>query len=367
MTTMRQVAVALVAAGLVVTGYGVDLCDYRTPTTDFLQGTMSFFYQHSDDPATPGPDTSTGWLTLDAQRQYSTVREGFALGGSGELRFHNLSLARASVSTAGTLRQYVGTALPYFTFGGFEASLNTAHPQPRLEAQAGLGYGRFYDVTPLAKALRIEERLIARGTLAVTPPDAVVLAMAEAIGQPDEAVPVGERVTAVVRLVEGELKRDLDAAAVLMIEEIIAAKGQERFCGWMVQAGMAYELLDPRGGPRDFLLSLALDAALAPEPNTQLLFKAKIAGPHWIADQHTLTLDVTFDHRLNDITDFRTRYTLRQDKPRGQAPAGTQSAVFHLRFNLGWIGVALQMEFSKVAEAPAWTQNVVITATADLW
>jgi hypothetical protein len=367
MTTMRHVAVALAAAGLAVAGYGMDLCDYRTPTTNFLQGTLSFFYQHLDDPATPGPDTSMGWLTLDAQRQYITVREGLALGGSGELRFHNLSLARASVSTAGTLRQYVGAALPYFTFGGFEASLNTANPFPRLEAQAGLGYGRFYDVTPLAKALRIEERLLTRGIVPVALPNAVVLAMAEAIGQPDEAVPVGDRVTTVVRLVEEKLRGNLDAAAVLMIEEIITGKGQERFCGWTVQAGLAYELLDPRGGPRDFLFSLELDAALAPEPNSQLLLKAKIAGPYWIADQHTLTLDMTFDHRLNDITDFRARYTLRQDKPRGQAPAGIQSAVFHLRFNLGWIGVALQMEFSKLAEAPAWTQNVVITATANLW
>jgi len=365
---MNRVGVAIAAAvGIAVTGYGIGLCDYRTPTTEFLQGKVSFFYQHSDDPATPSIDTSSGWLAFDAKSQYDTASEGFTFGGSGQLRFHNLGLVQASVGAAGTLRQYVGKPLSYFTFGGFEAALDTANPQPRLEAQAGLGYGRFYDVTPLAKALRIEARLLALGAIPVSLPDAVVLAMAEAIDQREEAVAPADRVAAVVRLIEEELKRNLDAASVLMVEEVIASTGQERFCGWTVQSGMAYEILDPKGGPRDFLFSLSLDAALAPEPDSQLLFKAKISGPYWITEQHTLTVDVTFDHHLDGITSFTTRYTLRQDKPRGQAPAGVQSAVFQLGFDLGWVGVSLQMEFSKVAEAQAWTQNIVITATADVW
>jgi len=365
---MKRAGVAIAAAAsIAVTGYGIGLCDYRTPTTEFLRGEVSFFYQHSDDPATPGIDTSTGWLAFDAQSLYDTASVGFTFEGSGQLRFHNLSLVRASVGAAGTLRQYVATPLAFFTFGGFEAALDTAHPQPRLEAQAGLGYGRFYDVTPLAKALRIEARLLARGAIPVSLPNAVVLAMAEAIDQPEEIVAPADRVAAVVRLIEEELRRTLDAASVLMVEEVIASVGQERFCGWTVQAGMAYEFLDPKGGPRDFLFSLSLDAALAPEPASQLLFKAKISGPPWITEQHTLTADVTFDHQLDGITRFTTRYTIRHDKPRGQVPAGVQSAVFQLGFDLGWVGVSLEMEFSKVAEAPAWTQHIVITATADVW
>ena len=363
----KRVGVVVMAVGIAVTGYGISLCDYRTPTTELLQGKASFFYQHFDDPATPGIDTSAGWLSFDARRQYDSATEGFTLSGSGQLRFRNLGLVRATIGAAGALRQYVANPLSYFTFGGFEAMLDTANPQPRVEAQAGLGYGRFYDVTPLAKALRIEARLLALGTIPMSLPDEVILAMAQAIDPRKETILPADRVAEVIRLIEEALKRNLDAAAVLAAEEIIASGGQERFCGWTIQAGMAYVLLDPRGGPRDFLFSLSLDAALAPEPDSQLLLRARMSGPYWITEQHTLTLDVTFDHQLDNITSFTARYTLRQDKPLGQVPAGIQSAVFQLKFNLGWVGVSLQMEFGKVAEAETWTQNIVISATADLW
>ncbi|HAZ27140.1 TPA: hypothetical protein DCY67_00790 [Candidatus Acetothermia bacterium] len=367
MNMLRQVAVVLAAAGIVVTGYGLGLCDYRAPTTDFVQGKLSFFYQHVDDPGTAGIDLSTGRLWFEARRQFDSVTEGFGLVGSGEMLFRNLRLVQVLAGATGALRQYAEGPWPVFTFVGFEAGLNTVHFQPLVEAQAGLGFGRFYDVTPLAKALRIEAQLLRLGAIPVSLPNEVVLAVAVAIDQPDEVVTPAERATTVVRLIEREVRRTLDAAAVLLVEEIIVAPGQQRFCGWRVEAGMAYELLDPRAGPRDLLFSFALDGALAPEPGSQLLFRTKISGPYWILDQHTLTLDVTFDYQFDTVTSFMTRYTLRQDKPRGQAPAGTQAAAFQLGFDLGWVGVSIRMEFSKIAEALEWTQNIVIEAKADLW
>lgn len=363
---VKWLTAVMASAALVATGYGIGLCEYRTPTTDFLQGKVSFFYQHSDDPATPGVDLSTGWLKFDTRRQHDSPTSGFTLTGNGETSFHNLRLARASVVASGTLRQYVANPLPYYTFGAFETSLDTANPLPRVEAQAGLGYGRFNDVTPLAKALQIEARLLALGLIPAALPDSVVLALAQALDPTEATVPPAERVAEVIRLIEENQKRSLDPAAVLVAEEISASTGKERFCGWTIQAGLAYELLSPRAGPRDLLFSFALDAAVAPEPDSQLLLRARITGPYWITEQHTLALNVTFDHQM-DHTSFTARYSLRQDKPRGQRPAGTQSAVFQLNFELGWVGVSLQMEFVKVAEAPAWTQNIVLSVTADLW
>lgn len=363
----KRVGAMVAAIGIAVTGYGIGLCEYRTPTTEFLEGEVSFSYQHADDPTTPGADLSLGWLKFDARRQYDSTTEGFTLGGSGRLDFRNLGLAKWSVSANGALRQYMEGPVPAFTFAGFEAGLDTTRPQPRLEAQAGVGYGRFDDVTPLVKAKQIDGQLTGWGVLSVPLSDKTLLAVAEAIGQQGDGGALAERVAAVVTLIEGEARRNLDPTAVLMIEHVLASTGRERYCGWRGQAGIAYELLDPKGGPRDLLLALSLDAALAPEQGSQLLFAAKISGPYWITEQYTLTLDVTFDHHLDTITSFTTRYALRLDKPRGQAPAGSQSAVFQLRFSLGWVGVLLRMEFKKVAEDPAWTQDIMLTATANLW
>ncbi len=322
-----------------------------------------------DDPTAPAFTLSAGWLSFDARRQHDSPTEGFTLGGGGQLTFRSLGLVQAQVGASGAVRQYLGGSLPLYSFGGFEVALDTATPQPRVEVEAGLGHGRFYNVTPLAKALQIEAVLIARGVIPAALREDVLLAVAVATEEEGTTAERAEHVVALVEqaLSDQDLPRKLDAATGLAIEEIIAQAGRERYCGWTAQAGIAYEIFDPRGGPRDLLLSLALDAAVATDANSQLLLRAKVAGPYWITEQYTLTAEVAFETRLDDAITFSTRYSLFQDKPRGQLPAGTQSALFQLEMSWGWVGISLQMEFSKVAEAPAWKQSIVISSTAYLW
>ncbi len=367
MRMIRRVGGVMAAWVVAVTGYGVGLCEYRTPTTEFLQGKVSFFYQHTDDPSTPGIDLSAGSLTFDARRQRDGETAGFTLAGKGEMRLYNLGLTQTKVEGVGALRQYLAHTLPLFTYGALEATWDTANPQPGLEAQAGVGYGRFYNVTPLARALQLEAFFLAQGVLSVPLADDEVLAVAEAIGQPAEAASLAERVAQVVALVEADRSRKLDPLMVLEIEETLARTGRERFCGWTAQAGIAYRLMDPKDVPRELFFSLSLDAAIAPEPNSQLLFRTRIAGPSSLPERYTLTLEVSFDVQINNSISFSTRYALFQDKPAGQLPAGTQFASFQLEISHGWIGVTLQMEFSKLAEAPAWEQSIVISATTHLW
>lgn len=322
-----------------------------------------------DDPTTPGFTLSAGWLSFDARRQHDSPAEGFTLGGGGQLTFRSLDLVQARVEASGAVRQYLGRSLPLYSFGGFEIALDKAAPQPRVEVEAGLGHGRFYNVTPLAKAIQIEAVLIARGVIPAALAEDVLLAVAVAIGEEGTAAERAEHVVALIEqaLSDQDLPRKLDAATGLAIEQIIAQTGRERHCGWTAQAGIAYEIFDPKGGPRDLLISLALDAAVATDANSQLLLRSKVAGPYWITDQYTLVLEVTFETRLDDVITFSTRYSLFQDKPRGQLPAGTQSALFQLEMSWGWVGVSLQMEFAKVAEAPAWKQSIIISSTAYLW
>lgn len=363
---MTRAAAWAMALAVAVSGYGIDLCIYRTLTTELLLGKVSFFYQHADDPSTSGIDLSAGSLAFDARRQRDREIMGFTLAGKGEMRFYNLGFSQMKIEGIGALRQYLTPRAPLFTYGAVEAIWDTANPQPGLEAQAGLGYGRLHDVTPLAKASQIEAFLLNRGVVA-TATDDRILAVATAIGQSPEAASLAERVDQVVSLFTDDRPSKLEPLDVLMIEEMLTQTGRERFCGWTAQAGIAYRIVDPRDVPRELFFSLAMDAALAPEPNSQLLLRARIAGPASLSERYTLTLDITFDIQINGITDFSARYTLFQDKPAGQVPAGMQSVTFLLEMNPGWIGVTLQMEFSKLAEAPTWKQSIVIAATTHLW
>ncbi|MCR4392091.1 MAG: hypothetical protein NUV94_04780 [Candidatus Acetothermia bacterium] len=363
----RWGALFAVAFGVAVAAYPMSLCEYRAPATDLVNGRLSFYYRHFDDPATVGSDISSGQFALSFDRLSDAPGQGFALSGTGEFSLYNLKLARAFVQASGTQRQYLAQNAPYFTFGGFDFSLDTAQAQPGIEVRAGLGYGRFTDVTPLAKALRIERKLLERGAITVALSQATLMAVAQEIGRRAEYEQLADLLAVVENLIEAEAGLTLNARAVLLMEEIIAEVGQERFCGWTAQFGMGYELLDPRGGPRDFLVSFAVDGAIAPEPGSQLLLRAFLSGPYRILEQHSFTLSASYDYQLNETVTFTARYSLRQVKPAGQLPAGNQSAAFQLSFELGGASVSLQVAFSKTAEAPGWTQDFLVSATLDLW
>jgi len=342
------------------------LCDYKTPETSLEDMSLSFYYRHYDDPATPGPDISSGRLFLSYNLLYDSPALGYALAGSGELSLDNLGLAGIVGQASGTVRRYFSEGLPYFAFGGIESSWASGFPRPALELRAGLGYGHFADVTPMAKAYRIETKLLTIGAIASSFSDETLLAIAEEIGRRAEYGDISELVAAVEGIIEESTGATLDARALLAIEDIIQATGSERYCGYAVQFGMGYEIIDPRGETRDFLLTLSADGALAPEPGSQLLLRASLSGPYRITEQYTLTLSASYDYQLNDTTSFTAEYAMRQVKPLGQVPAGDQSASFQLSFDLGGVDLTLQVTFSKVAEAPGWTQDFLISVAMDL-
>ena len=363
---MRGMAVCL-AVLLAVVGIGLaqSLCSYQTPETQLEELSLSFYYRHYDDPDTPGPDISSGRLFVNYNSLYDSPGLGYSLSGVGELSLVGLSSAGLAGQGSATVRRYFAEGAPYFAFGGLESSWSSSFPQPGVEVRAGLGYGHFTDVTPMAKALRISERLLEMNAIPASLSDGTLREVANLIGAA-EYENISDLVAAIEQAVEGATHVTLDAKALLEIEEIVKKAGDKRYCGYAVQLGVGYELLDPRGEPRDFLLTLSADGALAPEPGSQLLLRASLSGPYNILEQYTLVLTASYDYQLNDTTTFSAEYSLRQVKPLGQVPAGDQSAAFQLTLNLGLADVSLQVTFSKVAEAPGWTQDFLISVGMDL-
>lgn len=354
----------LAIAGLTV--FSMSLCDYQAPQT-FLQDLgLSFYYRYYEDPNTPGPDVSSGRLFADYNLLYDSPSFGYAVSGTGELNLAGLAVAGVSGQAAANVRRYLLEGAPYFAFGGLESSWASGFSQPGVEVRAGLGYGHFTDVTPMAKALRIEKKLLEMGTIPASLSSGDLIKVAQIIGSAAQYEEISSLVAAVAEVIKGATQTDLDAKALFVIEEIVKDTGTKRYCGYAVQAGIGYELLDPRGGTRDFVLTLSADGALAPEPGSQLLLRASVSGPYNLMEQYTLILNASYDYQLNDTTTFRAEYAMRQVKPAGQLPAGDQSAAFQLSLDLGLANVSLQVTFSKVAEAPAWTQDFLVSVGMDL-
>ncbi|MGC9530002.1 MAG: hypothetical protein ACP5G2_05210 [Candidatus Bipolaricaulaceae bacterium] len=363
---MRAVAMLLAALAAAAPGWAQNLCDYRAPETSLQDLNLSFYYRHYEDPATPGADISSGRLYLSYSRLFDSPALGYAFDGSTELSLTNLSLAGMAAQASGTVRRYLGEELPYFAFGGVESSLAFGQTHPALEVRAGLGYGHFTDVTPMAMAYHIEGKLLRMGALAAPLSDQNIADIAAELGRAEEYEDVSALVAAVEGIVEQQTGVTLDARALLAIEDVIQQTGRERYCGYAIQFGMGYELLDPQQGPRDFLLALSADGAVAPTPDSQLLVRGSLSGPYRLLEQYTLVFAASYDYQLNGTTSFAAKYNLRQVKPPQQTPAGKQSATFQLGFDLGGLDLTLQVVFSKTAEAQAWTQDLLISAVMDI-
>jgi len=363
---LTLMALGWVVMGVAGIGTPLSLCDYRSPETDLSSMHLCFHYRYFDDPETVSPDISSGRVALGYSRLVDSQSMGYSLAGTGEINLTDLQPTSGLGQAAGTLRFYLSEEMPYFAFGGLETSLATGRPQPGVEVRTGLGYGRFSDVTPLAKAFRIERKLLALEAIPHALTDEVLLAVAEEIGRQAEYETVDELVATVEGYIEEAAGVTLNARAILVIEEVILATGGARYCGGAVQAGIGYELIDPYGGKRDFVLVASADTAFAPEPGSQLLLRASFSGPFEIAEENTLTVSASYDYSVNGTTTLIAKYSLQRIKPFGLEATDTQSATLELAFNVGRADVAFQLALTKTADATGWSQDFVISAAMDL-
>jgi hypothetical protein len=349
-----------------VPALALNICQYQAPTTNILRALAGFNYRYLEDPATPGPDINTGKFSLSGEWLVDSPLQGVGLSFQGEVSLYNLALASLFTQVSGTYRQYPFSDLAYFVFGGVEGLLDSRFVRPGVELRAGVGYGRFADVTPLVRALRIEEKLLQRGVLLAALRETTLLRLAQEIGRSQVYPSLSDLAAALAKIISTETQRALDPRSILLIEEVLQEAGLERYCGWTVQFGLGYALSRPQAGSL-ISFNLALQGAVTPDPRSQILFKTDLSAPYQVFEEYTLNLSAVYSYRLNETTTFSAQYLLRQIKPRGQAPAGTQNAAFQLGFKVGGVNVTIQVGFSKLAEAPGWTQDFLVSAGWQIW
>ncbi len=370
---MLQKGIVMVV-GVALSAWGaagaVALCDYRPPETSLTSLWLSGTYRYFEDPATPGVDVNAGRAGLSLNRIFDSPGFGYTLTGLGELGFAGASLSGISAQGAGTARYYFLSGEPYFGFAGLAGNYATGQLQPGLTASVGVGYGRFADVTPLAKAFRIEKLLLARNVIAQALPDDVLLAVGREIGRwaeysagktPSEAAK--DLAAAVVTLIQRATRATVDPRTVLAIEDVILATGAERYCGWAVQAGLGYELLDPDGGTRDMVLSFAADAAFAPTPEAQLLLRATAVGPFDIANEHTLSFTASYEQELGPTAALEGKLLFQRRKAPGQDPVDSVAASTQVAFTWGKAQIGIGLVLARAAGAPGWSVDVSLSLT----
>ncbi|MGY4707218.1 hypothetical protein ACVNPS_05630 [Candidatus Bipolaricaulota sp. J31] len=349
--------------------FSLSLCDYRAPETSLIDMKLSFAYHYLEDPDRPGIEVNAGNVSFTYSQIYSAPESGFSLAATGIFGLENFALAEALTEISGTYRYYLGTDEPVFLFGGFESRWRTdaRYLQPWVQAMFGLGYGRFNDVTPLAKAFLIEEDLLRLGAIPASLSEDALMAIAQEIGRMLEYEKIEDLVAKVEQIVETDAGVDLNARAVLAVEDRITEVGRERFCGGALQAGIGYEILDPERAGRDIVLNASADWAVAPEPHSQLLVRSNLSAPLPWKDAYRFTIVATYDYEINGRTSFSTNYSLEWLKvPEDATPEDRHAAVFQLSLNLGGWDISILLSFTKGPGDVAWTQEFSISAAIDL-
>jgi hypothetical protein len=366
MKKMGVVWVVILLLALGVQGWGLSICEYRSPKTALADARLSFGYRYYDDANTVGVDVNSGRLAFAYDQLFDSPNYGFSLGGAAELALDDFSPTGWLGQGAATFRYYPMEDALLFAFGGLEASMATARPRPGVDVRVGLGIGRFSDVTPLAKAMTIEEELLALDAFVDPLADDVLLAIAGAIGQWIEYESLKDLVADIESLIEGVAGADLDARAVLTIEEVILATGDERQCGWAIQGGIGYELVDPYGGTQNVILGGSADAAFAFSPSDQLLFHASYSGPFDIVSENTLNASVNYEYALAEGSALIADYVLQRVKPAGLAAATSHSASVAIGFDIAGIDTLIQVSFTRGTGDPGWSIDISVAAAMDL-
>jgi len=348
------------ALGLGASAAPLSVCSYISPETNLQSLGLSMSYRYYDDWATPGVDASGGRAALDFSRLYDSPDFGYTLTGNAELLLANFLPTSGLGDAAGTFRYYFTQDAPAFGFGGVEASVATGQPQPAVHISAGLGYGRFSDVTPLAKAFKIETELLKANAIRNPLGDSALMGIAKVIGTVYASTK--DQVADIVNQIQVASGVALDPRLVLKVEDLVLATGDERFCGWAVQAGVGYQLVDPYNQPQGFLVTASADAAFVPNPDGQVLFHAGLSGPLNILDQNTLRVRASYDYVLSETSLLRATYTLLQVQPLGQPASTSQIAALLLGFVVGRADMGLQVSLSKPANASAWSIDVSVSA-----
>ncbi len=360
--TCGLVLVGLLTAALPAAA--ISLCDYQTPETSLTEMGLALNFRYFDDGATPEVDVNSGKVELDYSQLYDSPSSGFSLSGLGRLSLADYVPTDLLAHGSGSLRFYLDGTSAFYAFGGAEGSVSLSVAS--LDVRAGGGYGRFTDVTPMAKAMRIRDKLVSTGALDAPISDIAVVRIAETIGRRIEFETLRDLVHEIEDAVESETGAELDARSLLWIEEIVDRDGDQRRCGWTVQGGLGYELIDPEGGNRDLLATLTADAAWTLMAVDQMILHAGFSAPLAAHATSTLNVSGSYKRSLSDMAKLDLRFMMQRIVPSDEPASSTWSVSATIAYPLRMGDIGLQASFGQKAGDPRMTTEVGISASLDL-
>ena len=240
--------------------------DYKVPVSDasFLGIGGRFSYQGN------GSDIrrNNGQASLSYNRFYHSLPFEWDLEFQGSGRIERTSEDKQEGSYDFEfhpgIRKYLNPLGNVFYSGELSIDRGENYDRPHIVVTPGLGYGRFIHVTPLARAVRIEEFLLEEGLIEGPLSKETLVALAQVINRESEyrttygpryrvrwLEAMEEVIAESGRFVHGGLG---GVGTVRIYEVLYQERVNQRFVGWWVRTGVEYQALTPfdhisRGDP----------------------------------------------------------------------------------------------------------------------
>jgi hypothetical protein len=363
---LALMSIVLASFAVVWPSQAVSLCDFRSPTTDLTNLFLTMNFAYLDLPDTPQVDVSSGRISFSFSHIHDEPARSFSAGSTSEVSFDHLHLSRLFGDAYLTTRSYNSSEAPIYFFAEVKADYTSAAAQSGLELRLGSGYGRLTDVSPLARALRIEGVLTDDLLLPSPLSEDALQTIGQLIARESEFSGISELVSLIADVIEAEANVLLSARSLLAIAEQIRATTVSQQCGWATQIGLGYELVRRFGSSRLVLLTLSTDMARPLSLASQVGVHADFSYPLFASDASALSASAIYSRRLSDNTRLVAEASLQRVQKIGESPIVGENLEVQLLFDLGRMDITATASLARGTGMAGWIESLTIAASIDL-
>ncbi len=196
---------------------------------------------------------------------------------------------------------------------------------PYVQMGAGVGYGRIYDATPYAKAIRVLKDLKERNIVTEMVSKETVLKLADLISKESEYI---SKYSAreykkywfddMSKLLKssGATKEELNSFGIIRIEEILVEENIfARYHGWIVRTGVGKILSNYDNEDEDPTLDVEFEYGLPIGLKSQFFNKAKYSTILNGDTGHKFTNTMSYSYELSDRVDWENKWIFDYYQP----------------------------------------------------
>lgn len=251
MKTIQSIILLLFSTFL-INAQDVSITDYKVPISQARAMNISLDYNRAGIGDSTIADNGTANLVY--KHFYSSLPFSWSFDFDGTGVRQNDDFQSAFVATT-SANKYFSNEKDFFGFGQLQGSYAEGNDQVQSRVAAGLGYGRFISATAFAKAIRIDNFLLDEGVISAHLDKETLIEIGNIIEREDEyrdnygATYEPQWYNDIEKAVRqsGNLKGEgLGAIGILRVKEVLFFENiQDRFYGWDVRAGIAYDITTP--------------------------------------------------------------------------------------------------------------------------